>query len=69
MNTETGEIKLFSQLTKEEIQSGKWIALPDGVQYVIDPDWTPPRQLSKSDARREKYEAEVREKKRAGVNV
>lgn len=69
MNTETGQIKPWNELTEEEKKSGKWIELP-GEWASLNPGWKPDlRPVSKSDQKREEYMRQVAEKKKSGQNV
>ncbi len=70
MNTETGEVKPFSELTDEERNSGKWIPLPGGVRWQKDLNApSAPKILNKSDRKRVEYMKKVAQKKLEGVNV
>lgn len=58
MNSDTGHIKKFEDLTEEEKLSGKWKEL-NGLEGVAFPASRP---MSKSDMKRELYMAQVRAK-------
>lgn len=64
MNVETGEVKMWDQLTDADKKSGKWIELPNGFTELNLNAFK-----SKSDVRRDAYMSKVAEKKKQRVNV
>jgi hypothetical protein len=69
MNTDSGRLKKWEELTQTEIESGKWVPAPNGAELRDGIPYLHGRPVSKSDLKRELYMRRVREKRAEGENV
>lgn len=62
MNSETGKMKRFEDMTEEEVKSGKFFPVPNNMKM------SEIKQISRSQQKRDEYMAEVARKKKEGLN-